>query len=442
MFGIGVSPEEVTSIARSVNCSHGSLPFIYLGLPVGRSMKKIEAWNDVVNKFTRRLSSWKANMLSIGERLTLVKSMFSSLPLYYHSLFKAPTSVISLLESIRRRFFWGFKDDEKKMVWWRFLNESDALWRRVIVEFHGVNGGFDQTTGYMRNSGMWASIVRSCLELEHMSIDLDNLMERKVLSGNQTHFWTDCWIKNHGPLKNPFPILYALETSKDCFVADRWVLEDGFWHAKWSWRRHPSGRAYGELDHLVSLINGLVLDSNLEDKWFWSLDNSRVFSVKSLSRAVQDKLFLNNDPAPPFTWNSWVPRKVNVCVWRLALNQLPIRSNLIGRGVSIPSIVCLFCGIDEESQHHCFLSSSKIKIIWRKLWSWWRSPPLYNPSLEEILNGKSGFIENKSVAKLFHAVCMTFIWHVWNWRNKILHAPSDPEADAIRHEDIFPSAGL
>ncbi|GJT08810.1 arginine repressor C-terminal-like domain-containing protein [Tanacetum coccineum] len=40
LFGIGVSPEEVSSIARSVNCSHGSLPFIYLGLPVGRSMKK------------------------------------------------------------------------------------------------------------------------------------------------------------------------------------------------------------------------------------------------------------------------------------------------------------------------------------------------------------------------------------------------------------------
>ncbi|GJU10288.1 putative RNA-directed DNA polymerase, eukaryota, reverse transcriptase zinc-binding domain protein [Tanacetum coccineum] len=340
LFGIGVSHEEVTSIARSVNCSHGSLPFIYLGLPVGRSMRKIEAWNDVVNKFTRRLSSWKANMLSIGGRLTLVKSV--------------------LVESIKA------KNMRLLGKWkWHFLNESDALRRRVIVEFHGVNGGFDQTTGYMRNSD--------------------------------------------GCLKMAFGTLNG---------------------------RHPSGRASGELDHLVSLINGLVLDSNLEDKWFWSLGNSKVFSVKSLSRAVQDKLFLNNDPAPPFTWNSWVPRKVNVCVWRLALNRLPTRSNLIGRGVSIPSIVYLFCGFDEESQHHCFLSCSKIKIIWRKLWSWWRSPPLYNPSLEEILNGKSGFIENKSVAKLFHAVCMTFIWHVWNWRNKILHAPSDPEADVIRHEDI------
>nr|GEV06200.1 putative reverse transcriptase domain-containing protein [Tanacetum cinerariifolium] len=92
---------------------------------------------------------------------------------------------------------------------WHFLNESGALWRRVIVELHGVNGGFDQTTRQVRNSGT----------------------------------------------------LNALKTSKDCFMADRWVLEDGFWHAKWAWIRHPSGHASRELDLHVSLNNGLVLDS-------------------------------------------------------------------------------------------------------------------------------------------------------------------------------------
>ncbi|PWA45184.1 RNA-directed DNA polymerase, eukaryota, Reverse transcriptase zinc-binding domain protein [Artemisia annua] len=233
--------------------------------------------------------------------------------------------------------------------------------------------------------------------------------------------------------------LYALETSKNCFVADRWVLEDSSWQFKWVWRKHPSGRASGDLHLLVSLINGLVLESHLDDKWFWSLDNSCVFLVKSLCRAVQDKLFSNNDPDPPFIWNPWVPRKVNVCVWRMALNRLPTRSNLIRHGVSVPLAVCLFSGIDEESQQHCFLSCPIIKIIWRKLWSWWRSPQLYNPSLMEILKGKPRFIQNKLVAKLFHVVCMTFIWHIWNWGNKILHASSDAKANDIRHADIFPS---
>ncbi|PWA40922.1 RNA-directed DNA polymerase, eukaryota, Reverse transcriptase zinc-binding domain protein [Artemisia annua] len=139
------------------------------------------------------------------------------------------------------------------------------------------------------------------LDLEHIGIHLNNLTEIKVLSGNQTHFWNDCWMKNHGLLKNCFLRLYALETSKNCFVANRWVLEDGSWQFKWAWRRHPSGLASEDLDLLVSLINSLVLESHLDDKWFWSLDNPCVFSVKSLSRAVQ--LFSNNDPDPPFIWN-------------------------------------------------------------------------------------------------------------------------------------------
>ncbi|GJT44118.1 hypothetical protein Tco_0952833 [Tanacetum coccineum] len=149
LFGIGVSPEEVSSIARPVNYSHWSLPFIYLGLPVGRSMKKIDAWNEVVNKFTRRLSSWKANILSIGGRLTLVKLVLGSLPLYYLSLFKAPTSVIFLLESIRRRFFWGFKDNEKKMVW--------VSWQKIMSSTK--NGGLGVESIKDKNIGLMDSKV-------------------------------------------------------------------------------------------------------------------------------------------------------------------------------------------------------------------------------------------------------------------------------------------
>ncbi|GJT44119.1 putative RNA-directed DNA polymerase, eukaryota, reverse transcriptase zinc-binding domain protein [Tanacetum coccineum] len=45
------------------------------------------------------------------------------------------------------------------------LRDHGALWRRVIVELHGVNGGFDQTTRQGCNSGTWANIVRSCFDL-------------------------------------------------------------------------------------------------------------------------------------------------------------------------------------------------------------------------------------------------------------------------------------
>ncbi|GKC14747.1 hypothetical protein Tco_1011529 [Tanacetum coccineum] len=71
------------------------------------------------------------------------------------------------------------------------------------------------------------------------------------------------------------------------------------------------------------------------------------------------------------------------------------------------------------------------------IWDWWKAPGSFNPSLEDILKGIAGFSEYKRVSKSFHAVSMTVIWHVWTWRNKIIHAASFEEANSARHEDNF-----
>ncbi|GJW79771.1 RNA-directed DNA polymerase, eukaryota, reverse transcriptase zinc-binding domain protein [Tanacetum coccineum] len=132
------------------------------GLSVGRSMKTIDAWNEVVNKFSRRLSSWKANTLSIeddsfGASKIMRRKWFGSVG--YKIMSSTKNGGLGV-ESIKAKNI-GLMGKWK----WRFLNESGALWRRVIVELHGVNGGFDQTTRQGRNSGTWAHIVRSCFDL-------------------------------------------------------------------------------------------------------------------------------------------------------------------------------------------------------------------------------------------------------------------------------------
>ncbi|GJT48631.1 RNA-directed DNA polymerase, eukaryota [Tanacetum coccineum] len=53
------------------------------------------------------LSSWKLKTLSIGGRLTLLKSVLGSTPIYNMSLFKVPKAVLKSMESIRRNFFNG-----------------------------------------------------------------------------------------------------------------------------------------------------------------------------------------------------------------------------------------------------------------------------------------------------------------------------------------------
>ncbi|GKA96830.1 hypothetical protein Tco_0818925 [Tanacetum coccineum] len=47
----------------------------YLGLPIGSNMNHMANWKNLMDRFHTKLSSWKANLLSIGGGLTLIKSV-------------------------------------------------------------------------------------------------------------------------------------------------------------------------------------------------------------------------------------------------------------------------------------------------------------------------------------------------------------------------------
>ncbi|GJX28386.1 hypothetical protein Tco_0236465 [Tanacetum coccineum] len=113
LFGIRVPQNEVDLLSSTINCSSDNTPFMYLGLPVGRNMHYNDGWSEVVDRFQTRLSSWKANCLSIRGSLMLVKSVLESIHVYFLSLFKAPLKVIKLLESIRSWFFRVLKRMQK-----------------------------------------------------------------------------------------------------------------------------------------------------------------------------------------------------------------------------------------------------------------------------------------------------------------------------------------
>ncbi|XP_071718630.1 uncharacterized protein [Rutidosis leptorrhynchoides] len=105
IFGIGVSySSEVDSFAAATGTRVGTFPTKYLGVPIRANMNRVSSWDFLVETFQSELSSWKANLLSSGGRLTLVKSVMGSLDIYVMSLFKYPVTILKLLESIRSRF--------------------------------------------------------------------------------------------------------------------------------------------------------------------------------------------------------------------------------------------------------------------------------------------------------------------------------------------------
>nr|GEY87991.1 reverse transcriptase domain, reverse transcriptase zinc-binding domain protein [Tanacetum cinerariifolium]GEZ40503.1 reverse transcriptase domain, reverse transcriptase zinc-binding domain protein [Tanacetum cinerariifolium] len=117
VYGIGVGSGDIEEMAQWMKCSVGEFPFTYLGLPIGQCMKRSNAWRPVIENFKKRLSDWKAKTMSYGGRLTLVKSVLGSLPLYYFLMFRVPSCMIKSLERIHKDFFWGGVGEGKRLPW-------------------------------------------------------------------------------------------------------------------------------------------------------------------------------------------------------------------------------------------------------------------------------------------------------------------------------------
>ncbi|GKA63444.1 RNA-directed DNA polymerase, eukaryota, reverse transcriptase zinc-binding domain protein [Tanacetum coccineum] len=350
--GITLADEEV--VASSLGCLHDEIPFIYLGLPVGKKMQ-----------------------LSDG-----------SLPLYYLC-----------------RFFWGFKEDQNGMCWvkwksillesklgglgvgslhaknlsllakwkWRYLTEENALWLMVIKQFYGDEGGF----------------------------------RSPLVSFGSKGYLVCKWHASNGYVSK----IYALESIKDCKIRDRWSLLDGNWGGNWEWRLPPSGRALNDIASLISTIGNLTVLSNeaAPESWSWSMDSSGKF-------------------------------KVNICVCRASLNRLATRSNLVSRGINIPSSCCPLCNDVEEDTEHILIQCPRVLTIWWKVWSWWHLMPhtiFLSFNVKDIALGALNSHGCHRLRKIIHGVFQCTLWATWKWRNKVLSSSLDRVENA-KDEDIFP----
>nr|GEX56235.1 RNA-directed DNA polymerase, eukaryota [Tanacetum cinerariifolium] len=85
-----------------------------------------------------------------------------------------------------------------------------------------------------------------------------------------------------------------------------------------------------QLDLLQNLIGPTIL-TNLEDRWVWDLNGEGVFRVKDV-RNLLDESFLPKD-STAMRWAKSILIKINVFAWKVYLDRLPTRLNLIRRGV-------------------------------------------------------------------------------------------------------------
>ncbi len=252
--------------------------------------------------------------LSKGECLTLLKSTLSSLPTYYLSLFAIPKHVAERIEKFQRNFLWGGLGDGfkhhlvgwntvcnplahdglgvrkvvvinrallGKWMWW-FGIEETHLWRRVIAEKYGVEGGgwITKKPKGPHGCGLWKGIM---LGWDFFSQNVRMVAGR----GDRIVFWHYLWC-GETPLKTLFPVLFSCSSNKtasiESLLSRPGVGEARVWNLAFIWDFND-----GELDELLNffiLIHSKISRKERPDAMSWSLRNHGRFDAKSFYHAL------------------------------------------------------------------------------------------------------------------------------------------------------------
>nr|GFA63190.1 RNA-directed DNA polymerase, eukaryota, reverse transcriptase zinc-binding domain protein [Tanacetum cinerariifolium] len=264
---------DLTYISASrIGCEVMKAPFKYIGIMVSDHMSRCSAWSSSIQKVRARLSKWKVKTLSIGGRLTLLKSVLGAVLIYNMSIYKAPKRVLHDMEMLRSKFFNGGDSQDSRISWvawervlsskkngglgvlsffalnralllkwlWRFLSQDNYLWSYVIRAIHRPRL---ELHSYSTQS-VWGVILR----------------EVQLLASKGFHFLSRCKIRVGDGIK-------VAAKFGDSSLADsfRRQVRDGVEASQWV--------------ELLSLT-GLVSLSSSSDRWICDCNGEGVFHVK------------------------------------------------------------------------------------------------------------------------------------------------------------------
>ena len=132
---INVSAGKSSLLAQTFGCEVGSMPFTYLGLPLGTTRPTVQEFSPLLTKMERRFSG-VSKFLSYQDRLIMVNSIFSALPTYYMCSIVILPTVIQQIDRFRKHFLWSKGDISRRgtclVAWEPSCRPKDEGGLRII----------------------------------------------------------------------------------------------------------------------------------------------------------------------------------------------------------------------------------------------------------------------------------------------------------------------
>jgi hypothetical protein len=114
LIPINISQIEAEALSTQIQCTIASMPFPYLGIPMGTTKPTIRDLSPLTDRIERRLTA-SASFLSYGDRLILVNSVLSSMPIHFLSTLDIPDGAIEVIDRARRNCLWRKRKDDDKV---------------------------------------------------------------------------------------------------------------------------------------------------------------------------------------------------------------------------------------------------------------------------------------------------------------------------------------
>ncbi|GJW46336.1 putative RNA-directed DNA polymerase [Tanacetum coccineum] len=252
----------------------GKLPVKYLGVPLVPSRLVYRDCAELMERIKARVRDWKNKFLSFAGRTQLIRSVLSSMHVYWASVFILPVNLMHELEQVMRGFLWcqgEMKRGKAKVAWdvvclpmkegglgirrlemfnvalisshiWSIITDKESLWVKWIHSYK------------LKRRSLWDIPFRGNMSWGWRKIlKIRNLVKpfiwSRIGNGQRTSAWYDNW-SPLGQLSNVISNrdIYSAGFKLDMRVSD--IIKDGMWAWPTDWLiKYP----------MISNINAPVL---------------------------------------------------------------------------------------------------------------------------------------------------------------------------------------